>query len=131
MEPVICKGCGMERTDPNDLMVVFFFSRGLEPYRAACYADLHKRMWFQGYRRVAINHANAWLSVATAGIFLYLVVMSSLFVQFWKGVQEPKWFTVGVALGLPGLGLVGAWYTRWRNCVRFERPLHKRRNGGG
>ncbi len=131
MEPVICKGCGMESTDPSDLMVPFFSRKWLEHHCAVCYADLHKHLWFQWYRRVPINHANASLSVATAGILLYLVAVSSLFVRFWKGVGEPKWFTVGVALGLPGLGFVGAWYTRWRNCVRFERPLHKRRSGGG
>lgn len=123
---VRCSSCHREISTPHELMVVVFYGIRLEPYCPDCYANLHKYLWFQWYPRMPINHSDTALRLYTAAAIVYLAVISWLVGRFWEGVQEPKWFTVTIALGLPALLLGLAWYLRWQSWVRFERPLASR-----
>ncbi|MCR4391827.1 MAG: hypothetical protein NUV94_03385 [Candidatus Acetothermia bacterium] len=107
-------------------MVVVFYCVRLAPYCHDCYAELHKRLWFQWYPRLPLNHSDARLRLATLVVGLYLGAMSWVFARFWNAVQAPRWLTVLVALGLPAAGVLFAWYLRWQSWIRFERPLQSK-----
>lgn len=124
---VRCNSCHKEITSDHELMVVVFYGFRLAPHCRDCFANLHKRLWFQWYPRVPINHADVALRLGTVVGITYLAVMSWLTARFWDGVQEPKWATVGMALGFPALLLGIAWYLRWQSWMRFERPLLRKR----
>ncbi|MCX7750833.1 MAG: hypothetical protein N2320_04765, partial [Candidatus Bipolaricaulota bacterium] len=72
---VRCSSCHKEITNPHELMVVLFYVARLEPYCHDCYAELHKRLWFQWYPRIPVNHSDVALRLSSLGGIVYLAVM--------------------------------------------------------